>query len=78
MYVSQHNNALANLDWYTFKNKISSTFEDVDKDLRLRKSLKNLKQTRSVNEYTKVFRSIVLKLGDRVSDEDALVFTLMD
>ena len=77
-YVSQHNNALANLDWDTFKNKIGSAFEDIDKELRLRKRLKNLQQTRSAIEYTKVVRSIVLALGDRAPDEDALVFTNID
>ena len=25
-YVSHHNNAIANLDWYTFKNEIGNVF----------------------------------------------------
>ena len=44
----------------------------------MRKRLKNLQQTRSANEYTKVFRSIVLELGDRAPDEDAFVFAYID
>ena len=35
-------------------------------------------QTRSVNEYTNVFRSIVLEFGNRAPDEDALVFSYID
>ena len=31
-------------------------------------------QTRSINKYTKTFRSIVLELNDRAPAEDALVF----
>lgn len=41
-YVSQHTNALANLDWDTFKLEIGGAFEDIDKELRLRKRLKSL------------------------------------
>ena len=44
----------------------------------MRKRLKNLLQTRSINEYTKVFRSLVLELGDRIPDEDSLVFSYVD
>ena len=44
----------------------------------MRKRLKYFKQTGSVNEYTKVFTSIVLELCDTAPDEDALVFTYID
>ena len=40
--------------------------------------MKNLLHTRSVNEYTKVFRSIVLELGDRAFDQKALIFAYID
>ena len=39
--VCNHNNALANLYWDTYKNEIGSAFEDTDKKLRLRKRLKS-------------------------------------
>ena len=58
--------------------KLVMLLKIIDKELRLRKRLKNLQQTRSVNEYTKVFRSIVLELGDRAPDEDALVFAYIN
>ena len=77
-YISQNNNASNNLYWDTFKNEIDSAFEDIDIELRLRKRLKNLQQTRSVNKYTKVFRRSVLELGDRAPDEDALVIDCID
>ena len=35
-------------------------------------------QTKSINEHTKVSRSVVLKLGDRAPDEDTLVFAYID
>ena len=40
----------------------------------------NIKEKRpySIKKYTKVFTSIVLELGDRAPDEDALVFSYLD
>ena len=40
--------------------------------------LKNLQQTRSVNEYIRVFKSIVLELGGRAPDGDDLVYAYID
>ena len=77
-YVSQYNNALANLDWKTLKYEIGSAFEDIYKDLRFSKRLKKLSQTRSVNGKTKVLRTILLELGDREPNENALVFTYIN
>ena len=57
---------------------MSSAFEDIDNKLRLGKRLKNLQQTKIVNEYTKVFGSIVLELGDIAPDEDIIVFAYID
>ena len=45
-------------------------------ELKLRKRLKN--QTKSRNEFTKIFTSTMLELGNRVPDEGAVVFTYID
>ena len=41
-HTTQDATALANLDWDTFKDEIGSAFEDIDKELKLRKRLKHL------------------------------------
>ena len=52
-YLSSHPDALTDLDWSDFRRELEAAFEDVDKELKLRRRLSALKQTRSVGDYTK-------------------------
>ena len=50
----------------------------MDRELKLRRRLVALRQTRSVSEYTRQFRSLVLELGNKAPDDDALVFQYIE
>ena len=58
-----------------FKSNLESTFKDIDeKDLFVPIFAKPVLQTSSVYKYTKVFRSVILKLGNKAPDNSAQLF----
>ena len=77
-YVVANPAALTALDWDDFRSAIEAAFDDVDKELKLRRRLVGLRQTKSVHEYTKMFRTIVLELGSKAPDDAGLVFQYIE
>ena len=78
-YLQHNPNALIDghanaLDWAAFRAELVDVFEDVDRELKLRRRLASLRQRTSVADYTRSFHAAVLDLGSRAPDEDALIF----
>lgn len=57
---------------------LEAAFEDVDKEIRLRRKLQGLRQTHAVSSYTRTFRGIALELGSKAPDEAALLFMYIE
>jgi len=60
--------------WQDFRSHIEEAFQDIDRELNLRRRLATLKQTKSVALYVKEFRNIVIELGSSAPDDSALMF----
>ena len=57
------------LDWDVFKFELKNAFTQVGSESQLRKKLAQVKQTKSVQDYTTAFRTLILELGDAAPDE---------
>ena len=68
---------LRTLVWSDFKLELVNALMDVDHELRLYHQFNALKQQKSISQYTKQFRQLVLELGDQALDDGVLLFMLV-
>ena len=53
-------------------------FQDIDREIKLRWRLSNLRQHDSVNRYTSTFETIQLELGERALDDNATLHQFIE
>ena len=69
---------LTRLDFEDLEEYLVEQFEDVDRELKLRRKLKNLKQLTSVQNYVNEFRRVQLELGSNKLDDGAAQFEFLE
>ena len=53
-------------------------FQDIDREMKLRRRLGNLRQHDSVACYTSTFKTIQLELGERALDDNAALHQFIE
>ena len=69
---------LTRMDFEELEINLIEQFQDVDRELKLRRKLKNLRQERSVQQYVNEFRRVQLELGDQKLDDGAAQFEFLE
>ena len=69
---------LTTLDFVDLETNLKEQFEDVDRELKLRRKLKSLVQQKSVQSYVNEFRRVQLELGEHALDDGAALFEFLE
>lgn len=59
------------------KNELRAQFADVDRELKLRRSLSQLRQDKSVQQYVSQFKRLQLELGELRLDDGAAIYQFL-